>query len=285
MLLVVAVLAVTRLVDWYGTALRYDYPPVEIFGRHGEPGGTAEICAGKPAAHLYGVCGLAVRARLVLGELGTFGAMDLSIPVVQLFSVLALCLGAALAVHEKSSLTPKSAVGLLGLAVFYVFGVMAAQYITLYAGGPAPCGGRAGAVSAACISDAVCAGGRAVKPCAGACPRRRRAPRRGAGAFRMRAVAAISAVLLFQHYLRGACVPGAVRRAASRSRGAVRGEETNAERMNALTAFLECLATFFAVCVLSVFAAKSGRCLRAPRPLPCCAARCCGIRPWPASTS
>ena len=31
---------------------------------------------------------------------------------------------------KKCSLTPKSAVGLLGLAVFYVFGVMAAQYIT-----------------------------------------------------------------------------------------------------------------------------------------------------------
>ena len=29
--------------------------------------------------------------------------------------------------------------------------------------------------------------------------------------------------------------------------------------MNALTAFLECLVTFFAVCVLSVFAAKKWR--------------------------
>ena len=71
-----------------------------------------------------------MNAACFLGELGTFGAMGLSIPVVQLLSVLMLCLGAALAVHEKSSLTPKSAAGLLGLAVFYVFGVLAAQYIT-----------------------------------------------------------------------------------------------------------------------------------------------------------
>ena len=139
---------------------------------------------------------------LFLGELGTFGAMDLSIPVVQLFSVLALCLGAALAVHEKSSLTPKSAVGLLGLAVFYVFGVMAAQYITYTPVGLPHVAGvqaryllpaflmlfvLAAALLSHVLAPARAGGSRAEGLALSACGE----------------VAAISAVLLFQHYFVG----------------------------------------------------------------------------------
>ena len=90
-LLVVAVLAVTRLVDWYGTALRYDYPPVERY--LGDTVNQVEqlkfVLANLPRTFMVFVGSLYERG-LFLGELGTFGAMDLSIPVVQLFSVLAL---------------------------------------------------------------------------------------------------------------------------------------------------------------------------------------------------
>ena len=202
-LLVVAVLAVTRLVDWYGTALRYDYPPVERY--LGDTVNQVEqlkfVLANLPRTFMVFVGSLYERG-LFLGELGTFGAMDLSIPVVQLFSVLALCLGAALAVHEKSSLTPKSAVGLLGLAVFYVFGVMAAQYITYTPVGLPHVAGvqaryllpaflmlfvLAAALLSHVLAPARAGGSRAEGLALSACG----------------AVAAISVVLLFQHYFVG----------------------------------------------------------------------------------
>lgn len=130
-MLLVAALVITKGVSFYGEALRYHYPPVERY--LGDTVNQMEqlkaVLANLPRTLMVFVGSLYERG-LFLGELGTFGAMDLTIPVVQLLSVLALCLGAALAVHEKSSLTPKSAVGLFGMAVFYIFGVLAAQYIT-----------------------------------------------------------------------------------------------------------------------------------------------------------
>ena len=202
-LLVVAVLAVTRLVDWYGTALRYDYPPVERY--LGDTVNQVEqlkfVLANLPRTFMVFVGSLYERG-LFLGELGTFGAMDLSIPVVQLFSVLALCLGAALAVHEKSSLTPKSAVGLLGLAVFYVFGVMAAQYITYTPVGlPHVAGVQARYLLPAFLMLFVLAAALLSHVLAPARAGGRRAE--GLALSACGAVAAISAVLLFQHYFVG----------------------------------------------------------------------------------
>ena len=198
-----AVLAVTRLVDWYGTALRYDYPPVERY--LGDTVNQVEqlkfVLANLPRTFMVFVGSLYERG-LFLGELGTFGAMDLSIPVVQLFSVLALCLGAALAVHEKSSLTPKSAVGLLGLAVFYVFGVMAAQYITYTPVGlPHVAGVQARYLLPAFLMLFVLAAALLSHVLAPARAGGRRAE--GLALSACGAVAAISAVLLFQHYFVG----------------------------------------------------------------------------------
>ena len=65
-----------------------------------------------------------------LDGLGAFGNMDLAIPIVAIASVASLLLGAALSVHERSSLTGRSALGLLGLALAYAGVVMAGLYVT-----------------------------------------------------------------------------------------------------------------------------------------------------------
>lgn len=65
-----------------------------------------------------------------LDGLGKFGNVDLVIPVVSAASAAALLLGAALSVHERSSLTRRSAAGLFCLAVVYAGVVMAGLYIT-----------------------------------------------------------------------------------------------------------------------------------------------------------
>ena len=65
-----------------------------------------------------------------LDGLGAFGNLDLVIPFVALASVVSLLLGAALSVHERSSLTAKSAVGLFCLAAAYAAVVMAGLYVT-----------------------------------------------------------------------------------------------------------------------------------------------------------
>ena len=202
-LLVVAVAAVTKLVDWYGTALRYNYPAVERY--LGDTVNQMEqlefVLANLPRTFMVFVGSLYERG-LFLGELGTFGAMDLSIPVVQLLSVLMLCLGAALAVHEKSSLTPKSAAGLLGLAVFYVFGVLAAQYITYTPVGlPHVAGVQARYLLPAFLMLFVLAAALLSHVLAPARAGGRRAE--GLALSACGAAAAVCAVLLFQHYFVG----------------------------------------------------------------------------------
>lgn len=202
-LLVVAVAAVTKLVDWYGAALRYNYPAVERY--LGDAVNQMEqlkfVLANLPRTFMVFVGSLYERG-LFLGELGTFGAMDISIPVVQLLSVLMLCLGAALAVHEKSSLTPKSAAGLLGLAVFYVFGVLAAQYITYTPVGlPHVAGVQARYLLPAFLMLFVLAAALLSHVLAPARAGGRRAE--GLALSACGAAAAVCAVLLFQHYFVG----------------------------------------------------------------------------------
>lgn len=65
-----------------------------------------------------------------LQNLGVFGNGDLPIGVINLLSPCVLLLGSALSVHEKSSLSKKSAVGLLAIAAVYAAAVMAGLYIT-----------------------------------------------------------------------------------------------------------------------------------------------------------
>lgn len=65
-----------------------------------------------------------------LSQLGTFGNVDLHLPLIGTLSPFVLLLGAALSVHQKSSLTPRSCFGLLGLAVLYAGSNLAGLYVT-----------------------------------------------------------------------------------------------------------------------------------------------------------
>lgn len=128
----VGALAMTFFVEWYGRTMRFNYPEI------GRMLGSDVVNGGKQLAFVLQniprtiavFLGTLYENTLYLGQLGTFGALDLQLPVVQLLSVVALLLATALAVHEKSSLTPRSALGLGVLAVCYTGAVLAALYIT-----------------------------------------------------------------------------------------------------------------------------------------------------------
>lgn len=125
-------LAVTFFVEWYGTAMRFNYPEIgRMLGSDVVNGGQQLGFVLKNIPRTIAVfLGSLYENVLYLGQLGTFGALDLELPVVQLFSIIALLLATALAVHEKSSLTPRSALGLGLLALCYMGAVMGALYIT-----------------------------------------------------------------------------------------------------------------------------------------------------------
>ena len=65
-----------------------------------------------------------------LTQLGVFGNVDLPIALLSVLSPFVLLLGAALSVHQKSSLTPRSCAGLFALAAAYTGSVLAGLYVT-----------------------------------------------------------------------------------------------------------------------------------------------------------
>ncbi len=125
-------ISITLFVEWYGTAMRVNYPEI------GRMLGTEVVNGGQQLAFMLQniprtiavFLGTLYENTLYFGQLGIFGALDLEIPMVQLVSVVMLFLATALAVHEKSSLSLRSAIGLGVLAVCYIAAVMAALYIT-----------------------------------------------------------------------------------------------------------------------------------------------------------
>lgn len=124
-------LAVTLLVEWYGGAFRFNYPTIgRMLGGAVNGGQQLAFVLRNISRTIAVFLGTLYENNFYLGQLGTFGMLDLNLPVVGMASLLVLCLGTALSVHEKSSLSPKSAVGLGALALCYIGGVMGALYIT-----------------------------------------------------------------------------------------------------------------------------------------------------------
>lgn len=127
----IAALAATLFVEWYGRAMRFNYPEIgRMLGSDVNGGQQLAFVLSNIPRTIMVFIGTLYENCLFLGQLGTFGMLDLELPMVQLLSLLVLCLGTALSVHEKSSLTPRSAIGLGALAVCYMGGVMGALYIT-----------------------------------------------------------------------------------------------------------------------------------------------------------
>lgn len=129
---VAGAVGMTLFVEWYGNAMRLNYPEIgRMLGSDVVNGGQQLAFVLQNIPRTISVfLGTLYENTLYFGQLGVFGALDLEIPMVQLISVIMLFLATALAVHEKSSLSPRSAVGLGFLALCYVGAVMAALYIT-----------------------------------------------------------------------------------------------------------------------------------------------------------
>ena len=115
----------------YGGAFRFNYPTIgRMLGGDVNGGQQLAFVLRNIPRTIAVFLGTLYENNFYLGQLGTFGMLDLNLPVVGMASLLVLCLGTALSVHEKSSLSPKSAVGLGALALCYIGGVMGALYIT-----------------------------------------------------------------------------------------------------------------------------------------------------------
>lgn len=129
-LVLVLALGITMAVEWYGQGFRTGFDDGRMLGETVSMGGQLSFVLAHLPRTLMVFLGTLYENVLYLGKLGVFGALDLEIPLVGLLSPVILMLGAALSTHERSSLTPRSAVGLGALTLAYTGGVLAAQYIT-----------------------------------------------------------------------------------------------------------------------------------------------------------
>ena len=127
-----AVLAVGAIlaVEWYGRTFRANFTDGRMLGETVSMSGQLGFVLHHIPRTAMVFLGTLYENALYLGKLGTFGALDLNIPLIGLLSPVVLMLSAALSAHERSSLTPRSAAGLGLLTLTYTAGVLAAQYIT-----------------------------------------------------------------------------------------------------------------------------------------------------------
>lgn len=127
-------LALTAFVEWYGGAFRYNYPAAAFDRMLGEAVvdqlGQLRFILGNLPRYLAVMLGTLYENLFFVGQLGTFGWLDLPVPLINLLSPVLLVFAAALSVHEKSSLRALPAFGLGGLSVLYMAGAMTAMYIT-----------------------------------------------------------------------------------------------------------------------------------------------------------
>lgn len=127
---VLPALALTQLVEWYGNFFVQNYGEVGRMLPDVDQIPQLKFVLANPLRYLAVMAGTLYENNFFLGQLGVFGALDLSIPAVSLLSPCMLLFGAALSVHERSQLRALPAAGLGGLAVVYAAGVMTAMYIT-----------------------------------------------------------------------------------------------------------------------------------------------------------
>lgn len=124
-------LGATLLVEWYGTALRYNYP---IIARQG--GQTVDAMAqlafvlGNPLRTLAVLWGSLYENEFFIGQLGLFGWKDLPIALLNLTGPCVLLAAALLATPAQNALGRRRTAGLGVFAAVYAAGAMAAMYIT-----------------------------------------------------------------------------------------------------------------------------------------------------------
>lgn len=127
---VLPALLLTRLVTWYGGAFAYNYGEIGRMLPDVNQMDQLKFVLSNPLRYVAVMLGTLYENGLFLGQLGVFSALDLSIELLNLLSPCMLLFGAALSVHERSSLRALPAAGLGGLGVVYAAGAMTAMYIT-----------------------------------------------------------------------------------------------------------------------------------------------------------
>lgn len=127
-----AAVAVACLVEWYGGAFRRNYPADigRMLGATVNGGAQLRFILLHPQRYLAVVLGTLYENRFFVGMLGTFGAMDLPVELLNLLSPLALFAGAVLSAPPRAELRPRRAAAGAVWAVVYALGALTAIYIT-----------------------------------------------------------------------------------------------------------------------------------------------------------
>ena len=129
--MLVASLAVTRFVEWYGTAFRYNYGTVGRMG--GEDVNQLEqllFILKNPLRYLAVLLGTLYENDFFVGQLGLFGWKDLPIAFLSLTGPVLLLIAAVLSAGRGQSITRRRVVPLAVFGAVYAVGMMTAMYIT-----------------------------------------------------------------------------------------------------------------------------------------------------------
>lgn len=127
---VAAAVCLSRFVDWYGVAMRVNYPEIGRQMAGADMLAQLRFVLANPLRYLAVLAGTLYENRFFVGQLGLFGALDLPIEAINLLSPLALLLGAALSAPDAKALRPRRAAGLAVWALVYGAGAITAMYIT-----------------------------------------------------------------------------------------------------------------------------------------------------------
>lgn len=129
-MILVATAALWLLVTLYNSVALNGYAETERMMQGVDQGAQLQFMLHEPLRTLAVFFGTLVENDFFLFRLGVFGNVDLTIPLINTFAALGLLLGAALSVHQKSSLSARSVIGLCGLAALYTGSMLAGLYIT-----------------------------------------------------------------------------------------------------------------------------------------------------------
>lgn len=124
-------LAATLLVEWYGTALRHNYPVIARQGGEAVNGGQQlAFVLSNPLRTVAAFLGTLYENDFFIGQLGVFGWKDLPIPLLNLTGPLLLLAAALLAAAPGPGLGRRRTLGLGAFALVYAAGAITAMYIT-----------------------------------------------------------------------------------------------------------------------------------------------------------
>ncbi|MGN0974492.1 MAG: DUF2142 domain-containing protein [Gemmiger sp.] len=124
-------LAATMLVEWYGTAFRFNYPVIERMGGE-DVNQMAQLLfiLKNPLRFVAVLAGTLYENDFFIGQLGLFGWKDLPVNLLNLTGPVMLCLGAALSAGGDGPLCPRTRRGTAAFCLLYGVGAMTAMYIT-----------------------------------------------------------------------------------------------------------------------------------------------------------